>query len=152
MEDAAQANRRLAEQWDVLLKRVRDIPGFENFLQLKKFAQLCCAADAGPVIVINVHQHRCDALVLMSGLDEVIHIPLDRFSYKKALELQRHMNQLLFTGRVRTRDVRAMRRVQTTTCPSFPSILSDLWLCVVQPVLDCLALTVSCLTPKYLLV
>ena len=52
----------------------------------KKLAQFCRAADAGPVVVVNVHKRRCDALVLMAGLDDVMHIPLDNFPYKTCQE------------------------------------------------------------------
>ena len=79
----------------------------------------------------------------MAGLDDVMHIPLNYFSYEKGQELQYSLDQLLFASGVRARDVRAMRRAKTTTGADFPSILSDLWLYVVKPVLDCLAITVS---------
>jgi len=152
MEEIAQGHRRLAEEWEMLVKKTRSIPGFNDFLRLKKLAQLYNAADAGPVVVINVHKRRCDALVLISGLDEVTHIPLDCFSYEKARELQQSINELLFAGHVRAREARAMRRVTTTTGASFPSILSDLWSCIVKPVLDCCAFTVSYLILNDLLV
>jgi replicative DNA helicase len=32
MEEIAQRHRRLAEEWEALVKRVRDIPTFEDFL------------------------------------------------------------------------------------------------------------------------
>jgi hypothetical protein len=146
MEEVAQEHRRLAEKWEVLVNRARDIPGFEDFLRPKKFVKLCSAAEAGPVVVINLHKHRCDALALVAGLDEVMHIPLEHFSYEKAQELHQSLNQLLLVADVRARDTRAMRRVKTTTGTGFPSILSDLWSYVVKPVLDGLAFTVSYLS------
>jgi hypothetical protein len=143
MEQVAQGHRRLAEEWEQLVGNVRNVPGFEDFLRPKKFVQLCSAASAGPVVVANIHEQRCDALVLMAGLDEVMHIPLDRFSYETAQELHRSLNQLLLAGGVRARDTRAMRRGTTTTGAVMQSILSDIWLNVVKPVLDGLAYTVS---------
>jgi hypothetical protein len=143
MEQVAQHHRRLAEEWEALVDRVRAIAGFENFLQPKKFAQLCSAAKAGPVVVINIHEFRCDALVLVDGLDEVVHISLDDFSYEQAQRLHRSLSQLLLTAGVRTRDTRAMRRITTTTGAGFPSVLSDLWSHIVKPVLDSLVFTVS---------
>ena len=152
MEQVAQDHRRLAEEWEILVKRVQDIPGFEDFLRPRKLAQLQSAARMGPVVVITVHEHRCDALVLMAGLDEVVHIPLDQFSYHKAQQLYRSLNQLLLTAGVRVRDTRATRMATTATGGGFRSILSVLWSCVVKPVLDGLAFTVSCLSFNYLLV
>jgi hypothetical protein len=144
IEEIAQGHRRLAEEWDILVKRTRETTGFEDFLQPKKLAQLRRAADSGPVVVVNIHKHRCDALILMTDLDEVMHIPLDRFSYERAQELHLALNQLLSNSGVLARDTRAMRRVTTVTGTGFPSILLDLWSYVVKPVLDGLALTVSC--------
>jgi len=85
----------LAEEWEILVKRARDMPGFPRPFQPKKFMQLCSAAHRGPVVVVNVHKRRCDALVIMAGLDEVMHIPLERFSYEKAHHLHQSLNQLL---------------------------------------------------------
>jgi hypothetical protein len=109
MEESAQHHRRLAEEWEHLGGRVRDIPGFESFLRPKKFTQLCT------------------------------------FSYAKAEELHLHLNQLLSTAcvRVRDTDIRAVKRATTFTHGGFEFILSTLWLCIVKPVLDSLAVTVS---------
>jgi hypothetical protein len=87
----------------------------------------------------------------MAGLDEVMHIPLDGFSYAKAQKLRQSLNRLLKAGDIRARDTRATRRVVPTTGAGFPSILSDLWLFVVKPVLDGLAFTVSYILFNHLL-
>jgi len=128
------------------LAKIRDIPGFSDFLQAKKLAQLSSAANAGPVVVVNIHKSRCDALVLMAGLDDVMHIPLDEFSYEDAQTLHQSLNQLLQAAQVHARDTRLeLRRIQvnTTADVGFPSILSKLWSSIVEPVLNCLAITVS---------
>jgi len=143
MEEVTHNHHRLAEQWEILVKRARGISGFEDFLRPKKFEQLCSAANTGPVVVLNVHEHHCDALVLMAGLDEVLHIPLEHLSYKKAWALHQSLNEVLSVAHVHARDTRAVRHVTTTTGLDFASILSYLWSCVVKPVMDGLALTVS---------
>jgi hypothetical protein len=144
MEESAQHHRRLAEEWERLVGRVRAIPGFEYFLRPKRFTHLRIAAKAGPVVVINVHESRCDAFVLIDSLVEVVHIPLPAFSYAKAQELHLHLNQLLSTAGVRVRDtgIRAMRRA-TSGHGGFEFVLSNLWSSVVKPVLDGLAFSVS---------
>ena len=145
MEESAQHHRRLAEEWERIVGKVRRIPGFESFLRPKRFEQLRVAAKAGPVAVVNVHESRCDAFVLVDGLDEVVHIPLPAFSYVKAQELHLHLNQLLSTAGVRVRDtdVRAMKRATPSKRGGFEFVLSNLWSSVVKPVLDGLAFTVS---------
>lgn len=67
-----------------MIERARELPGFENFLWPKRFEKLCAAAKCGPVVVINIHKARCDALVLMADLDEPIHTPLSEVSYDQA--------------------------------------------------------------------
>jgi hypothetical protein len=143
MEQIAQGHRRLAEEWERLVERARAIPGFEDFLRPKKLVQLCSAAKAGPMVVINVHKQRCDALVLIPGLDEVMHIPLDGFSYENGQELHQSLNRLLLNAGVRARDVRGPKLVPVSEHQSFQHILSILWSCIVKPVLDGLAFSVS---------
>jgi tetratricopeptide (TPR) repeat protein len=145
MEESAQHHRRLAEEWERLVGRVRGIPGFDSFLRPKRFTQLRIAAKAGPVAVVNVHESRCDTFVLVDGLDEVVHIPLPDFSYTKAQKLHLHLNQLLSTAGVRVRDtdIRAMKIATTSKRGGFEFILSNLWSSVVKPVLDGLAFAVS---------
>jgi hypothetical protein len=143
-EEAAQNHRRLAEKWDSLLKSARLLPGFEDFLLPKKLSTLSSAAKSGPVVVINVHKSRSDALILFSGLDDVIHIPLDSGFYDKAQMLQIALNNELHVAGVRVRDARAGRiaPVNTTDNRRFEMILSSLWTDVVEPVLNGLAFNV----------
>jgi hypothetical protein len=144
MEQASQRHRELAMRWDTLVEKVRTLPGFEDFLQPKKFAKLWKAARSGPVIVINVHKSRCDALIVVADLDEVIHVPLDSFSYDRAQALQHSLYKSLSVAGVRMRDGRGGRMVSTkpSDC-GFEGILSNLWTFVVKPVLDALAFSVG---------
>jgi tetratricopeptide (TPR) repeat protein len=149
IEQTVQHHHQLAKDWDILVEKARTIPGFEDFLRPKKFAKLSKAARFGPVIMINVHKSRCDALILMSDLDEAIHVPLDSFSYDQAQQLQRSLNRSLSASGVRSREMRRPRLVSTkySSC-DFGEILSELWKCVVKPVLDALAFSVRCFHRK----
>lgn len=146
VEQIAQGHRRLAEEWERLVRRARDIKGFEDFLQPKKFAQLCSAAETGTVVVINVHKKCCDALALVAGLDEVVHIPLHNFSYEEAKGLHTSLKRILLaTGAREPEDTRGTRVLAATTKNEvFQAVLSKLWVCIVKPVLDSLAFSVSC--------
>ncbi|KIM86572.1 hypothetical protein PILCRDRAFT_815805 [Piloderma croceum F 1598] len=146
-EEAAQHHRQLAKDWDTLVEKARTITGFEDFLQPKKFAKLTKAARSGPVIVINVDKSRCDALIVMADLDEVIHVPLDGISYNQVQGMQYSLNILLSSAGVRIRDTRQAR--MTSTMPDnfgFEGILSRLWTHIAKPVLDTLAFSVSDIT------
>ena len=76
LEEEAQAHRRLAEEYDHTLERIHSLPGFSEFLRPEKSASLCGAATSGPVININVHRTRCDALILVPRSSHVMHVPL----------------------------------------------------------------------------
>jgi tetratricopeptide (TPR) repeat protein len=144
IEQAAQHHRQLATDWNTLVDKARTIPGFDDFLRPKKFSKLAHAAQFGPVGVINIYKSRCDALIVMAELDEVIHVPLDGFSYDKAQDLQRSLNKLISAAGVRMRDIRGPRMVSTKPgdC-GFDEILSALWTHVAKPVLDALAFSVG---------
>ncbi|TFK16541.1 hypothetical protein FA15DRAFT_742646 [Coprinopsis marcescibilis] len=62
--DEALSHLKLAAEWDSVLTTIRTtVPGFENFLMpppcLSLFQNL---PDTGPIIIINVHELRCDTL------------------------------------------------------------------------------------------
>ncbi|TFK44021.1 CHAT domain-containing protein, partial [Crucibulum laeve] len=138
--DAVKRHRQLAKQWDELLDRARQIDGFETFLKPISFSHLSCTIpETGPVIVLNGHAMAewCDALIVMRNIDEVIYIKLDNFSYNKAENLRKRLSRCLSSYRLRTREARSGR-------PDFKAlgsndiyyILSELWTCIVKPLLD----------------
>ncbi|KAK0214588.1 CHAT domain-containing protein [Armillaria fumosa] len=139
MEEIAKEHRRLAAEWDSLVETVRALPGFEDFLRPKKLATLKNAAKHGPVVLLNTFQAWCDALILIPGLDDVIHIPLKDFSYEKAEILLKRLNKSLSALGVRTR---ASQPVPYGTSGKnvFMDVLKKLWTWIVKPVLDGLAL------------
>jgi tetratricopeptide (TPR) repeat protein/CHAT domain-containing protein len=49
---------------DKLIMEIRKQPGFEDFLLSPRRAELQDAASDGPIIVINVSNHRCDAILI----------------------------------------------------------------------------------------
>jgi hypothetical protein len=53
------------------------------------------AARNGPVACINVSRRRSDALILMPGLDDILHIPLEEFTHKTAELLYGQLRGLL---------------------------------------------------------
>ncbi|KAG7442729.1 uncharacterized protein BT62DRAFT_1079103 [Guyanagaster necrorhizus] len=59
--------RRLKlEQWADMLKKIRQLDGFQDFLHTKPFSTLQTAASGGPVVFINIDSHRSDAIILCS--------------------------------------------------------------------------------------
>ncbi|CAE6465909.1 unnamed protein product [Rhizoctonia solani] len=139
-EQVAQEHRALAEEYKDLLAQVREMPGFEDFLQPIKANDLICAARYGPVVVINCHEDRCDALVILPGQNNINHIPLSNFTKDKAQRTRFEMGHLLRSNRIREGGIerRPMLPAQEV---DFESLLAVLWYNVVKPVLDYLGYT-----------
>ncbi|MBL7254007.1 CHAT domain-containing protein [Paractinoplanes lichenicola] len=66
----------LAREWDDLVARVRARPGFAGFLRPPRLEALLPAAADGPVVILNVSQWRCDALIVRTSGVEVVELPL----------------------------------------------------------------------------
>ena len=145
------AHIKLAKQWDQLLTKVRTIPTFEDFLRpLSCSTLLKHLPDSGPVVVINVHKDRSDALALLSGTEQPLHIALHEFSYEKAVKLHCDLKDHLFNSGVR------MHGSEPDTCGlhyKSPTVIEDilgqLWTCLVKPILNALGYSVSTLHPFY---
>ena len=70
-----------------LLKDIRGLPKFHNFLQPHDNLLSSLPSD-GPVIIVNVSESRCDALACICGMEGPLHIPLQNFSRLKAEKLR----------------------------------------------------------------
>jgi hypothetical protein len=133
LEEAAQAHRRLAEKYDDVLTRIRNFPGFSEFLEREKSASLCSASISGPVVTVNVHKARCDALILLPHSSQVFHVPLPRLQISVAQEMALQLAGL-------TRGANTLQRPCGPYSEEFGTPLSDilgwLWSHIVEPVLS----------------
>ena len=153
--ESAPANySKLAIEWDNLVDEIRKIPGFEGFLRAKTFHQLAPAAHEGPVVILNISNSHCDALVLIAEDSaerhvSAINIPLEYFSHEKGKSLFRNLTELLSSAGVRERNDRKSNRKALSRVESdvkFKMILRVLWKDVVKPVIEGLAFQVRLLT------
>ncbi|MEU1819712.1 CHAT domain-containing protein [Streptomyces roseifaciens] len=64
----------LAKEFDLLVDRARGLPGCADFLRPVPFKRLSRAAGRGPVVIVNLSRHRCDALLVHA--DRVDPLPL----------------------------------------------------------------------------
>ncbi|KAG8809751.1 hypothetical protein FRC19_005034 [Serendipita sp. 401] len=139
-DKVARLHLELARKWEEILKKIRSKPAFESFLKPKSFGKLDAAASDGPVVILNVQETRCDALVLIKGriVSSVKHIHLERFSYQAAEKLLQQLKAALSSAGLRARSVRAHHWVKPKTDVSagLRGILRTLWLDVVEPVLQ----------------
>lgn len=73
-----------AKEWDELILEIRKIRGFEHFLLPPSTSEMQAAARHGPVVVINVSEYRCDALLVEQH--QVRALPLANLSSKDIRE------------------------------------------------------------------
>ena len=107
--------------------------------------------DSGPAVVVNVHHTRCDAIALIAGVDEPLHIQLPRLSWKKVKTFQQdfitHLAEHSLCNRAAELD--SLEAQQTRGVKPHIHIhkvhyvLEGLWKDVVKPVLEALAFSVS---------
>jgi hypothetical protein len=128
---------KLAQTYDELLARVRSLDGFQSFLRAKKLSELLPACRNGPVATINVHDSRCDALILCQP-GRVVHVPLPEFSLAMAKKMRKCLSDCIF-GRGERYSGSSTRAVLFRTGDSswgMSDVLKLLWLRVVKPVLS----------------
>ncbi|KAG8817354.1 hypothetical protein FRC19_011401, partial [Serendipita sp. 401] len=137
-EEEARQYRALVREHEEIIEKIRSLPRFGDFLRPLKLHQLVNAAKEGPIVVINVSKIRCDALALVYGAEEVIHIPLPDLTSEKIIQLQAEFNSILKSSGVRMRAVRD-EEVEVGGDEGCKRMLAELWDCLVKPVLDSLA-------------
>ncbi|KAG9089600.1 hypothetical protein FRC06_001467, partial [Ceratobasidium sp. 370] len=139
VESQARQHRHVAAQWELLIAEARQLPGLHDFMLPRKAQELKRAATDGPVVIINVHSTRCDALIIFPQHEDVLHIPLDRFSMAKSVESRAQIVSLI--GHRGNGDRGVKRHNDRASLRDQLRPLSALWLDVVGPVLNALACT-----------
>ncbi|KAG9082075.1 hypothetical protein FRC07_014317, partial [Ceratobasidium sp. 392] len=141
LESQARRHRRLADLWEELLAKVRQLPGFHEYLLPRKSQQLKKAATDGPVVIVNTHYLRCDALIVLPQREDVVHVPLTKLPQEKLADTRIEIFSLI--GHRENRDeARGVKRNKTTPDSEDQfRPLAALWSDVVSPVLDALAYT-----------
>ncbi|KAF6745227.1 CHAT domain-containing protein [Ephemerocybe angulata] len=151
IEDESRAHLDLSKRWNDLLGAARAIPGFESFLRPPPCSILMeDLPESGPIVLINVDEHRCDALALLAGLNKPLHIPLPSFSIEKARKFRTMLDSELRTRNLRVRNIdvvtsgngeRGVRRlpvVKGSGDHPVSKVLRGMWEEIVKPVLDAL--------------
>lgn len=81
---AAQRARLVALRQKIL-EEIRQRPGLEEFLLPPSYASLTRAAEKGPVVIVNISEIRCDALIVANSCLRII--PLTSISEKEVRDI-----------------------------------------------------------------
>jgi len=145
LQEEADQHRRLAKQRSELLEKIRKLPGFEYFLRPHPASYfLDNLPDDGPIILINAHEERCDAIALIKGRREPLHVPLPEITLEQVTGLQKKLQLCVGLNCLRTcgHPHRDIGLAGTMNFKDFYFVLERLWMCLVKPVLDALGFTV----------
>jgi tetratricopeptide (TPR) repeat protein len=144
IEEEQRQHRALTTEWESIIAQVRTLPNFEDFLKPRKSSQLMTAARNGPVVVLNIAKERCDALALIAGIEDVIHIPLPDITAERVTELRDGFKDFLYSNGARTRGRQAAKKVENwSDGHDCKEVLEELWNGIVKPVLDSLGFSVG---------
>lgn len=147
MEEEAANHINIADEWNKLLEQIRRIPEFCNFLLPRRSSEILRNLSVnGVVIMINVHETRCDAVALVPNHNKPIHISLPDFTHPEAVDLRRELLQHLWSAGKRMREAEPAEhqpeRGGHTVDPQARSrirmanLLGKLWRNVVKPIFD----------------
>lgn len=138
--------RALGETWDQLVSEVRNLPGYQDFLQTPSLAKLCQAACDGPVVfIITSEQHSaCYAIIILAPNPDsirLIDLPLTPDTTTRLAEgfskaLSRNINRMRSENHDETRGF--IKPTSTLEGPETAAykILTELWKLVMGPVVD----------------
>jgi hypothetical protein len=142
LQNATRNHTLHAAEYKQLLKEIQDLPDFYDFLRPPKASNFLSSLPSdGPVIIFNIHKTRCDALALIAGISEPVHILLEMFSLKQAEQLQKTLQFSI----LKQREVEDNHRMPQHIGPNQSSmllVLNELWCKVVQPILKALGYSV----------
>ncbi|KZV59612.1 hypothetical protein PENSPDRAFT_549965, partial [Peniophora sp. CONT] len=138
----ADRHRKLAIDYQEILKKVREQQGFENFLHPPSITSRMPSIEHldGPVVFINVHSSSCDALALLPN-GAVKHIALPDLEENGARDLRLRWSRFLKSSNGRWRGTSPL----DTPIPknNARNLLSkwmqiDLWVWIVHPIIQAL--------------
>jgi tetratricopeptide (TPR) repeat protein len=149
-EQETEARRRLNEEAEDMISKIRGHPGLDRFLMPPAFSAIMASLPDGYVVIVNASRLGHHALILHRAADQVISLELKprRGGFDFALaraHLPRDGSVSLDAADGGTDyDSRGMRLVASKPdVDSFDAMLTLLWTSIVQPVISAVGLEVS---------
>ncbi|EJD06608.1 TPR-like protein [Fomitiporia mediterranea MF3/22] len=80
--------KELSLEQEGIINEIRQVPGFESFLNAMPFRDLQQVASEGPIIMVNHNEYRSDVLIVFfREVYSVVCVPLDEEFYKDSTQL-----------------------------------------------------------------
>lgn len=125
------------ENWADLMGRIRSLDGMAGFLRAPSVQALRRHAEQGPVVIVNISERRCDALILRADAEQPVQtVPLTGLTQADVIARLLRLTRAVFAA-PNDPSLLARRDAQR----DLDAILRWLWDRVTSPVLDALGLT-----------
>ena len=131
----AEERMRLAREWDDLVAQARALDEHRHFLGPTPFAELAAGTREGPVVIVNVGLHRCDALIITPQA-EVELVPLPRLDLRQADAMADRYLKHLIDGNTPGASFEQRERARHTVHDT----LKWLWEVIAEPVVTALGI------------
>ncbi|MFD5952099.1 CHAT domain-containing protein [Streptomyces collinus] len=128
-DDGALDRPRAATELTATIEEIRGLEGYASFARPPEPEALFAAAEAGPIVVFNCDETRCDALLVTSG--GVRHLPLPGLTHAELTSQADLFHHTLAVVADPETDWRAQREAQRT----LSGILGWLWDVAAEPAL-----------------
>ncbi|KAJ7915347.1 CHAT domain-containing protein [Mycena leptocephala] len=119
--------QKAATERDKLIASIREKPNLKHFLRPTPYSRIGEASKNGPVVILNSHHIRCDAIILLRPTQDPIHIALGDI-YNQIVERRKVFKDLV-GGRRFIKEGRSGDPEQ-----DFATLLDCLWKDVVAPI------------------
>jgi CHAT domain len=129
----ADVRRRQLAEFEEILARIRQVPGFADFLRMPHITELLPLAEPGPVVLLNVSELRSDALIMQADGVRRCALP----------EVSPGLVQAQVASLLRVDDMRQQggsAADQAAAEEALRAILAWLWESIARPVLAALGL------------
>ncbi|EGN98391.1 hypothetical protein SERLA73DRAFT_161185 [Serpula lacrymans var. lacrymans S7.3] len=125
LEEAVERYRKLWGEWDAIIDKIRLMDGFAHFLRPIPLGDLQMAAVHGPVIILNISQYSCDAILVFHKRGPLL-VPLPRVTDEQVIHMSEDFtNALKMTTAVGDEKTREKK---------LTFLLRTLWDNIVEPI------------------
>ena len=125
----------MVEELESIAEEIRSLPGLDRFLRPPTLDELLEQAASGPVIFLNTHRLRSDALIVDANGLRVKRLPL--LTPDSAAQMQAQFTNALLTIRDEETSAEERERAEATVT----QVLGQLWDTVAEPILSELGFT-----------
>jgi tetratricopeptide (TPR) repeat protein len=143
VEKAIAQRRQQSDDFASLVKDVRTLPGLQRFMLEDEYSTLASVADRGPVVILVSSVVATHAVVIRASTPP-LNVPLSSLTEGWLLKAG-HTWRSVVTGAcsVTRERLGIMKARHSSTGSAIQRVLGELWLKVVQPILDVLRIPVS---------